>query len=679
MLLKSYVKVVLFCNLCLWGVPFSTVANDEGIHCSPFAKFQCIRLADARWTEGFWADRFNVCHKTVLPAMKEALLDPENGASLINFRIAAGLESGKHVGTNWSDGDCYKWLEAMARVYAVTRDPALDQEMDYWIDLIARSQEPDGYICTQIQLDPAKTRWERRQNHELYNMGHLLTAAAVHYHATGKTTFLEVAKKLADYLYKVFSPRPKELGHFPWNPSNIMGLVDLYRVTGDPRYLELAGIFIDMRGSVPYLKGPVTDPKLWDPTPGDQTQDRVPLRRESYAVGHAVTGGYLYGGAADVVAETGEEPLFQALLRIWGDVVYRKMSIHGGIGAHHHTVSIRNDQVHEAFSLPYELPNRNAYNETCANIANGMWNWRMLRLTGEGRYADIMELVLYNSMLSGMSIDGTRFRYTNPLARLHGVERGTHDTLERWKTFRSYCCPPNVARTLASVQTLAYGVSTDAIWIHLYGGGTLHTKLPGGGEVRLTQQTRYPWEGNITINLHQVAAELATVMLRIPGWASHATIKVNGSPIEQKPQPGTYSPLRRPWAAGDIIELELPMEVRLMEANPLLEAAHGRVAVMRGPLLYCLESDDLPPGIDIRNVALRRGAEWTVRFEPDLLGGVVVLETEGLLWPGKPWDDVHLYRPMEKGPPQSVTLRMIPYYAWNNRTPGEMLVWLPVD
>jgi DUF1680 family protein len=677
MAVKRWVQIFLLCEL-VFGNIFS-LAEEKGVTLpsSPHAKFQWIGLADARWTEGFWADRFELCHKTVLPSMKEALLHPENGASLINFRIAAGLEAGKHLGRNWSDGDCYKWLEAMARVYAVTGDPTLDREMDYWIDLIARSQEPDGYICTQIQLDPTKNRWERRQYHELYNTGHLLTAAAVHHQATGKSTFLQVARKLADYLYKVFSPRPKELGHFGWNPSNIMGLVDLYRVTGEVRYLELAGIFIDMRGSVPYVRGPVTDPKLWDPHPGDQTQDRVPLRRESYAVGHAVTGPYLYCGAADVVAETGEDALFQALLRIWGDVVYRKMSINGGIGAHHHTVSIRNDEVHEAFGLPYELPNRNAYNETCANIANAMWNWRMLRLTGDARHADIVELVLYNSMLSGMSVDGTRFRYTNPLARLHGVERGEHDTLQRWKIFDCYCCPPSVARTLASVHTLAYGLSPDTVWIHLYGAGTLRTKLPGGGELRLTQQTHYPWEGNVTITLDHVPEELGTIMLRIPGWASHATVKVNGEPVEQTPEPGTYCPLRRNWTAGDSVHLQLPMEVRLMEANPLLEAAHGRVAVMRGPLLYCLESDDLEPEIDIRGVALRRGAPWVVRFEPELLGGLVVLETEGLFWPTKPWNS--LYRPMEKSTPKPLMVRMIPYYAWNNRTPGEMLVWLPID
>ncbi len=655
----------------------SSAWGNQFVVLSPHAQFQPVGLKDVYWTEGFWAERFQLCHKIVLPKMKEALLDPENGASLINFRIAASLEEGGHRGRDWSDGDCYKWLEALARVYAVTADPQLDREMDYWIDLIRRTQEADGYICTQIQLDPTKDRWQRRHHHELYNMGHLMTAAAFHYQATGKKSFLEVAEKLADYLYTVFAPRPKELGHFGWNPSNIMGLVDLYRATGKPRYLELAGIFVDMRGSVPYPRGFVSDPKLWDPHPGDQTQDRVPLRKESYAVGHAVTGPYLYCGAADIVAETGEKLLFDALVRIWHDVVDRKMSISGGIGAHHHTVSIRGDQVHEAFGLPYELPHRNAYNETCANIAHAMWNWRMLRLTGDARFTDVVELVLYNSMLSGMSLDGERFRYTNPLARLHGVERGTHDSLERWRVSRSYCCPPNVARTIAATATLAYGISPNAVWIHLYGSSRLETDLCGGGRLRLIQQTNYPWEGFVKVTLEQVPDGLECVRLRIPGWATESVTRVNGAVLDVPTHPGSYCELRRQWSSGDVIELEFPLKVRLMEANPLVESARGQVAVMRGPLLYCLESCDLDPGVDIRNVALRRNSQWNVRRDSGLPGEMVILETEGLLWPGKPWD--RLYRPLEEGSPAPVTIRMIPYFAWNNRGPCEMLVWIPLD
>ncbi|MCH5377011.1 MAG: glycoside hydrolase family 127 protein, partial [Planctomycetes bacterium] len=267
---------------------------------SPHTAQRPVGVADARWTGGFWGERFELCRQVIVPEMRKAMEDDRNGAILGNFRVGAGLETGKHRGTNWSDGDCYKWLETQAWLFAVTRDPTLDREMDYWIDLIAKTQADDGYIGTQTQLDPDKPRWGQRIYHELYNHGHLMTAAAVHKQATGKDNFLAVAVKLADYLDRTFSPRPKELAAFGWNPSNIMGLVDLYRVTGERRYLRLAGVFIDMRGSIkwPYSIWGLT-PREIDPHPGDQNQNRVPLRDETVAVGHAVTGPYLWCGSAD--------------------------------------------------------------------------------------------------------------------------------------------------------------------------------------------------------------------------------------------------------------------------------------------------------------------------------------------------------------------------------------------
>jgi len=261
---KYTVLFVVVSSLCL-ALPCGR-AEMVSARRSPHAAMQAVGLDQVRWTSGFWAERFDLCHETVIPKMKEALLNPKNSARLSNFRVGAGLEQGGHCGVNWSDGDCYKWIEAMARVYAVTRDDELDREMDYWIDLIARTQAPDGYICTQTQLNPNKERWAMRTYHELYNMGHLMTVACVHHQATGKTTFLDVARKLADYLDKVFGPRPKELAHFGWNPSNIMGLVDLYRVTGQTRYLKLAGTFVDMRGTVKWGTSEWGDTKTFDPT-----------------------------------------------------------------------------------------------------------------------------------------------------------------------------------------------------------------------------------------------------------------------------------------------------------------------------------------------------------------------------------------------------------------------------
>jgi len=661
----------------LWLALPSGRAETSLVQRSPHAAVQAIGLDQVRWTSGFWADRFDLCHHTVIPKMKEALLHPENSARLSNFRVGAGLERGTHSGVNWSDGDCYKWIEAMARVYAVTQDDELDREMDCWIDLIARTQAPDGYICTQTQLNPKKERWGMRPYHELYNMGHLMTAACVHYQATDKTTFLDVARKLADYLEKIFGPQPKELAHFGWNPSNIMGLVDLYRATGESRYLQLAGIFVDMRGTLKWGTSEWGDTIAFDPHPGDQNQNRVPLREESQAVGHAVTAAYLYCGATDVVAETGEQRLLDALERIWRDMTGKKMYITGAIGAHHHTVSIRHDKVHEAFGGAYDLPNRTAYNETCANIGNAMWNWRMLQISGQAKYADVIERILYNSALSPMNIEGTRFCYANPLERQQEMMGGRHDTLERWSVFTCYCCPPNVARTLAKTHSWAYGVSSDVVWVHLYGSSSLETTLPGGGVVHVIQETDYPWDGSVIIRVEKAPVQLAALRLRIPGWAERASICINDETAERDVVPGTYHELRRQWTDGDVVELDLPMEVVLMEAHPRVEAARNRVAVMRGPIVYCLESVDLAERVDIDNVRVPQNAKWASRRESNLLGGVTVLETTALVRPKKPMKE--LYRRLPRKSAQPTPLRMIPYYAWNNRGSSDMAVWLPVD
>ncbi len=610
--------------------------------------------------------------------MKEALEHPGNSACLSNFRVGAGLEEGEHRGTNWSDGDCYKWIQAMAHVYAITRDAKLDREMDYWIDLIARTQAEDGYISTQTQLDPDKERWGKRQFHELYNMGHLMTAAGVHSHVTGKTTFLSVARKVGDYLYETFASRPPELGRFGFNPSQIMGLVDLYRATGEERYLELAGIFVDMRGSGPTPVMPWGRPEYDDSHRGDQNQDRVPLREETQAVGHAVTAIYLWCGAADVAAETGEAELIEALDRIWRDVVEKKMYITGAVGPYHHGVSPRGDKVHEAFGRVYELPNATAYNETCANIGNGMWNKRMLELTGEARFADVMEQVLHNSAISTMDIDGTSFCYTNPLARSDWTPVLSQDSAQRWSEFKCYCCPPQVARTLAQTHEWAYAFSDDGVWVNLYGSSVLDTELPGLGGVKLTQETDYPWDGTITITMDAAPQAEMALRLRIPGWADSATISVNGEDAESAAVPGTYAVLKRRWRAGDTVTLELPLRPRLMMAHPEVEAAHNQVAVMRGPIVYCLEAADLPEGVPVHEVCIPRDIELTAKFEVELLGGVTVLEGIACRRRNPDWSD-RLYAELPNAACERLPIRLIPYYAWLNRGQHDMRIWLPVE
>ncbi len=638
-------------------------------HKPPYQKLEALSHDAVSWKDGFWGNLHQLCRDTVLPSMRKALDEPDNGAVFSNFHIAAGLREGERKGTMWSDGDCYKWMEAMCHMYGATRDEAIIDELDELIDVIAQAQEDDGYISTAMQLSDDKEYWTNHRDHELYNMGHLLTAASVHHRITGKDNFLQIAIKQADYLYDLFMPRPPELAHFGFNPSNTMGAIDLYRVTGDARYLELAACFVDMRGS--------------QPGGGDQNQAMVPLREETRAVGHAVTAGYLYCGATDVVAETGDEELLAGLLRIWDNAIHSKMYITGGTSAQHHGASERPEfggsatDVHEAFGYEYSLPNATAYNETCANIANAMWNWRLLNLSGDAKYTDIVELVLYNSMLSSMSLDGITFCYTNPL-RWYGADHPllSQDAYERWYISRCYCCPTNTARTIALLHNWFYSASDEGLWIHLYGSNSVNTALPDGSSIALTQQTDYPWDDTIRISIDEAPANEASLMLRIPGWADAASLRVNGETSDLPLNPGTYANLRRTWQADDVVELRLPMRPRLVKAQPKAEEIRNHVAVMRGPLVYCLEGVDLPDDVSILEVHAPRDMQLEARRENDLLGGVTVLKgrTRRVL-EGDQSEALYFDAGNEHEEDLDVTL--IPYYAWNNRGITEMTVWLP--
>ena len=645
-------------------------------------------IGAVQWTGGFWGRRFELCHNTIVPNMGVALEHPDNAAVLQNFYVAAGLKKGGQMGVLWGDGDCYKWIESMAHVYAITKDPALDRRMDEIIEVIGKAQDPDGYICTQIQLSDKK-RWELRGHHELYNFGHLLTAASVHKTATGKDNFLEIGKKAADYLYSIFAPRPRNLAHYGWNPSNIMGLVDLYRASGDKKYIELAGIFVDMRGSAPEDFDSDTYSEAGRRDIGDQNQDRVPLRQENHAVGHAVTATYLYAGAADVFFETGEKPILDSLVRIWQDVTKYKQYITGGVGPYHHGLSIRSDRVHEAFAGAYDLPQSTAYNETCANIGNAMWNFRMLKVQGDAVYADEMERVLYNSMLSAMSIDGKLFRYSNPL-RWYGKDHQllSNDTMERWFVHSCYCCPPQVARTIAGLYNLAYSISDDAVWVNIFGDNEIETPLPGGekNRIRLRQGTDYPWDGLVTITIEDAPPDPLTLNLRIPGWCESSEITINdekwdGDGKGGSSQTGMYAALHRSWKKGDKVVLRLDMKVRLMTAHHRVEEATNQVAIMRGPVVYCLEAVDLPDGVRMEEIHIPTEVSLQPVDEKDLLGGITVLEGEAvriIYRPNDEEDTEDLYTALNPLRRESIDIRLIPYYAWGNRGISEMSVWLPL-
>jgi DUF1680 family protein len=644
---------------------------------SPFSKLKPADRRGVKWTDGFWGDRFVQLKDITLPYLYELMDDPERGHALTNLRIAAGQLTGEFAGTHWHDEWVYKWLEAASYVYESFQEPQLLALMDETIDIIAKAQQPDGYIATQTTL----RGWERFQAinlHELYVMGHLLTAACVHHRVTGKANFLDIAVRAADYIYSTFHTRDPKLAHFCFNPSHIMGLVDLYRTTKEPRYLEIAMIFIENRGSV---KGGT-----------DQNQDRVPLRKEQEVVGHSVLSTYLFSGAADAYMETGDETLLAALDRLWKDLTGKKMYINGGIAAIHKGLSMRpasegntvrykaQDLVHEAAGTEYELPNSTAYNETCAQIGNFMWNWRLLHIQPDARYTDVMELSLYNSILSGIGLEGKSWFYTNVL-RWYGAEHRllTQDAYQRFPPAKLHiCCPSNLLRTMASVHGYLYSVSPEGVWVHHYGANEWQGLLADGSPIEWKMETDYPWDGKINITIREALPSPFTVHLRIPEWARGASVKVNGSQVEVAGgiQPGSYAALTRSWKSGDVIELVLPMTVRLLEGNPKIETTRNQLAVFRGPILYCLESTDLPEGWRVEDMILPRDCQLSARHESDLLGGVVVLEGNLLARRQEDWSGV-LYREINTEAPESVSVKLIPYYAWCNRGISEMTVWMP--
>ncbi len=644
-----------------------------------------VNLGECQWTEGFWANYQKALKTGVIESVWQGLNDSLNSAGFRNFYIAAGLQKGKSHRTNWSDGDCYKWIEAATYVYVRTGDESIRQRMDSVIKIIGLAQEADGYLQTYVAINRGP-RWIRKINHEDYNLGHLFTAASANYSLTGDTAFLSIARKAADNLYSTFINPPRKYVHFGWNPSHLMGLVDLYRVTKDTRYLALADTFLTIRGRHPEdfsKKFPDEISELIVKNGGDQNQDRVPLRKESIAAGHVVTGMYLYSGAADIYAETGDTSIIRALERIWNDVVTRKMYITGGTAAYYGGVSPRRDEVHEAFGISYDLPNANAYNETCSNIANAMFNQRMLNITGDARYAEVMEKVLYNSFLSSTSLDGSRFFYCNTLRYDGNPDHmaRTADLPERWQTHSCYCCPPSVARTLGIMPTWAYSISEKGVWVNIYGSNTLSKDIGGNIPIHLEQTTNYPWDGNIGISVTRAPEKSFGINLRIPGWVKpeieKVTVKVNGKLQNVTLEPESYVTLSRLWKAGDNIELSFPMEIHLMQANPEVEQSRNQVAVQRGPVVYCLESCDLPEGTHIMQVKLNADTPLTAKYEPGLLGGITTISTEALVSPEGDYSQ-SLYLPLGKTPLKKIMVKLIPYYTWANRGKSEMTVWLPI-
>ncbi|WP_343706808.1 glycoside hydrolase family 127 protein [Flavobacterium sp.] len=667
---KNIIISSLFFSTVIFAQNKGLVANSE----SPYSKLQSVGLQDVKWTNGFWKEQFDVETKNTLPYMWD-LYHNETSHAYKNFEIAAGLSKGTFKGPSFHDGDFYKIFEGMAATYAVTKDKKLDAEMDKAISLFAKVQRKDGYIHTPVLIDE---RWgtlgpeevKKQLGFEKYNMGHLMTAACIHYRATGKTNFLDIAEGVADFLYDFYKKASPELARNAICPSHYMGIVEMYRTVKDPKYLELANNLIDIRGTTN------------DGT--DDNQDRIPFRQQTTAMGHAVRANYLYAGVADLYAETGEKKLLDNLESIWDDVTYRKMYITGGCGSLYDGVSPDGtsydptvvQKIHQAYGRPFQLPNATAHTETCANIGNVLWNWRMLQITGDAKYADIVELALYNSVLSGMDLEGDKFLYNNPLNVSNDLP--FH---QRWGNVRegyialSNCCAPNVTRTVAEVGNYAYNISKDGLYVNLYGSNSLKTKSLNGEEIEIEQQTNYPWDGKITLKIIKAPKDLQAFFLRIPGWSQNAEVAVNNAKITDKIVSGTYLQLNQKWKKGDVIELNIPMPVELMEANPLVEEVKNQVAVKRGPLVYCLESDQLPANTSVNDVILNLNSDFKTDFTELKNRKLVTIEATSKIASDNSWNKT-LYKPISTKDGKSVTVKLIPYFAWGNKGQGEMTVWM---
>ncbi|MFI3206938.1 MAG: glycoside hydrolase family 127 protein [Clostridia bacterium] len=616
-----------------------------------YRKFDFASLRNSKLTDGFWGKRTEN-YMEIIDCMLDALLCPTNSARLTNFEIAAGVKDEPFFGSNWSDGDCYKFLEGCLYIYQTTKDEKVMEIVDKYIPLIIASAEPDGYINTQITLS-TKKRWGNYNFHELYNIGHLYTFAAAHKDITGKDTMIPMMEKLTDYLYVVFKDYPENLAHFGFNPSQIMGLCEYYKVTGNETAFKLAEIFVNMRGSA--KKGT------------DQNQTRTLFREEKEVVGHAVTSNYLYSGAADIYAKTGEKALFETLEKLWIDFATRKFHVTGGACPIFSGYSIHGDEVSEAHCAAYELPNKIAYNETCANIAAAMWCMRMLTITDDTKYGDMAEQIMYNAGISGSNLSLTRYFYSNPLAYRvnaqipyksdggpHYSSVYKHKATRRWKTYGCWCCPPQLFRTMAGIGRWVYGANDDTLYVNMF---TSCDYTDDNTEVVMT--TNYPWEEDIKISVNK--ADSKKMKIRIPAWCKNPS--VNGEAVTA----GYYEVVVN---TGDEIVITLPMTIDYLQAHANVEADRGMVCVKRGPVVYCAEGTDNDCELDDLHIDVRGKA--TAHLEKDKLNGVITIDVPAKCIKQK---DELFYEVVTEG--EDAMLKMIPYYAWANREESDMSVWFP--
>jgi len=615
-----------------------------------------VPAKDVTIDDDFWTPRIAANGKEAIPHQYRMLVET---GRIDNFRAAAAKARGEEAefkGLWFNDSDVYKWIEAASYLLGRGESPKLKAQVDDTIAAIAAAPPADGYLNTFYQIRHPDKIWTcLNMGHELYCAGHLIQAAVAHFQATGERSLLDVARKFADLICSTFG-EGKRRGA-PGHECIEMGLVDLYRLTGEKRYLEMAEYFVLERGKKPYIFENEVHPEgmsqhRFEP---DYFQAQAPFPEQKEAVGHSVRALYLYAGAADVYAETGNPALWPALDAIWESLYLRRAHITGGLGS---VAGI------EGFGNDYELPNETAYNESCAAVAGIMWNWRMLQLEGDPRYCSAMERTVYNAFLAGISLDGKRYFYRNPLA-----SNGEH---ERKEWYGCACCPSNLSRMLASLGNLPYSTSDEGIWIHLYMSGTVKTKYAD-----LKIESEFPWKGIITITVTPKTDEEFSIFLKQPIMTRETLSGINGkeqSIFDSVPIEG-YGKIRRKWKKGDWIETHLDLPLALIRANPLVNGNFGRVAAQRGPVVYCMEETDNPcPDGMIDYFAVRKRPRVKQEYIPSLLGGVMKITVDGTYpdmekWPGG------LYERATHSP-QKKSLILIPYYAWNNRGPGSMQVWI---
>jgi hypothetical protein len=621
---------------------------------SPHARLRGLELDQTAIVDGLWADRKRVNRDMLLP---EAVGHLEAAGNLDNLRTAAGRDSGPFRGMVFADSDVYKWLEAVGWELARAPDEGLARTADAVIELVAAAQDDDGYLNSYYQVARPGERWSNlTHDHELYCAGHLIQAAIAHSRGRADDRLLDVALRFVDLIESVFdgTRQPSTPGH----PEIETALVELYRLTHDPRHLVLAQSFVDERGHGRLGPGHFGSSYF---------QDHVPVREATEVAGHAVRALYLAAGVTDIHLETGEAQLLSALQAQWLDMAGRKSYVTGAVGAHHQD---------EAFGDPYELPPDRCYGETCAAIASIMWNWRMLLVTGEARYADLLERTLYNAFLVGLALDGRGFSYVNPLH----VRDQHRDPMQRgalrqpW--YECACCPPNVMRLLATLDD--YLATTDAhgLQIHQYATGRLSAEHPrdGAGRIELTTSTDYPWQGHIEVELTATPSQPWALSLRIPAWASGATLSINGERAEPAPAPG-YAHVQRIWRAGDHVVLELPMTPRLVAPHPRIDAVRGCRAIERGPLVYCIEQADQADEVTVDDLRLDPSAPMEEHALPGLIPGTVAVRART----HDPGSCGYVPTGSTAGNSgSSVELTAIPYAFWGNRTAGPMRVWIPV-